>query len=142
EKEVIGQFKNQGREWQAGGQETEVNVSDYLSIADGKRSPLGSLIWSIIAGSSLLAWIMLLPSLPWRVFDAGGSVLEKTWTSAVKRCSFSPMAVVPMGPAIGSGRSSCKTSPPRLGSRSPFAICLRRRANGTRSSIDSFPPVR
>lgn len=40
-KELIGQFKNQGREWQARGQETEVNVYDYLSIADGKAVPYG-----------------------------------------------------------------------------------------------------
>jgi hypothetical protein len=40
-KELIGQFKNQGREWQARGQETAVNVYDYLSIADGKAVPYG-----------------------------------------------------------------------------------------------------
>ncbi len=33
--------KNGGREWQAKGQETTVNVYDYLSIADGKAIPYG-----------------------------------------------------------------------------------------------------
>lgn len=33
--------KNGGREWQAKGQETSVNVYDYLSIADGKAIPYG-----------------------------------------------------------------------------------------------------
>ena len=33
--------KNSGREWQAKGQETTVNVYDYLSIADGKAVPYG-----------------------------------------------------------------------------------------------------
>ena len=40
-KELIGNFKNGGREWQARGQETTVNVYDYLSIADGKAIPYG-----------------------------------------------------------------------------------------------------
>lgn len=40
-KELIGNFKNSGKEWQARGQETTVNVYDYLSIADGKAVPYG-----------------------------------------------------------------------------------------------------
>ncbi len=40
-KELIGNFKNQGREWQAKGQETTVNVYDYRSLADGKAIPYG-----------------------------------------------------------------------------------------------------
>ena len=40
-KELIGNFKNGGREWQAKGQETSVNVYDYLSIANGKAIPYG-----------------------------------------------------------------------------------------------------
>ncbi len=41
QKELIGNFKNSGKEWQAKGQETAVNVYDYLSIADGKAVPYG-----------------------------------------------------------------------------------------------------
>jgi DDE family transposase len=40
-KELIGTFKNHGREWQAKGWETLVNVYDYLSLADGKAVPYG-----------------------------------------------------------------------------------------------------
>jgi len=40
-KELIGNFKNNGKEWQAKGQERAVNVYDYLSIADGKAVPYG-----------------------------------------------------------------------------------------------------
>ena len=39
-KELLGTFKNQGREWQPKGQETRVNVYDYRS-ADGKALPYG-----------------------------------------------------------------------------------------------------
>ncbi len=40
-KELIGTFKNNGREWQAKGEETNVNVYDFLSLADGKALPYG-----------------------------------------------------------------------------------------------------
>jgi transposase len=40
-KELLGNFKNNGREWQAKGQDTTVNVYDYRSIADGKAIPYG-----------------------------------------------------------------------------------------------------
>jgi Rhodopirellula transposase DDE domain len=40
-KELLGTFKNQGREWQPKGQETQVNVDDYRSLADGKAIPYG-----------------------------------------------------------------------------------------------------
>ena len=40
-KELIGNFKNNGREWQAKGQDTTVNVYDYRSISDGKAIPYG-----------------------------------------------------------------------------------------------------
>jgi transposase len=40
-KELLGNFKNQGREWQAKGEQTEVNVYDFLSLADGKAVPYG-----------------------------------------------------------------------------------------------------
>lgn len=40
-KELIGNFKNNGREWQAKGEETTVNVYDFLSLADGKAIPYG-----------------------------------------------------------------------------------------------------
>jgi hypothetical protein len=33
--------KNNGREWQAKGEETSVNVYDFLSLADGKAIPYG-----------------------------------------------------------------------------------------------------
>jgi hypothetical protein len=34
-KELLGNFKNNGREWQAAGEDTVVNVYDFLSLADG-----------------------------------------------------------------------------------------------------------
>jgi transposase len=40
-KELIGQFRNNGREWQAQGEERVVNVYDFVSLADGKAIPYG-----------------------------------------------------------------------------------------------------
>ena len=40
-KELLGQFKNNGAEWQAKGAQTDVNVYDFLSLAAGKAIPYG-----------------------------------------------------------------------------------------------------
>src|SRR2546421_4926606 len=40
-KELLGNFKNNGREWQAKGEDTSVNVYDFASLADGKAVPYG-----------------------------------------------------------------------------------------------------
>jgi len=40
-KELLGNFKNGGRDWQAKGEQTNVNVYDFLSLADGKAIPYG-----------------------------------------------------------------------------------------------------
>ncbi len=40
-KELLGRFKNQGREWQPKGQQTRANVYDYRSLANGKAIPYG-----------------------------------------------------------------------------------------------------
>jgi hypothetical protein len=40
-KELSGQFKQNGREWRAQGENTLVHVSDCLSLADGKAIPYG-----------------------------------------------------------------------------------------------------
>ncbi len=40
-KELLGNFKNNGQEWQPKGQPVTVNVYDFLSLADGKAIPYG-----------------------------------------------------------------------------------------------------
>ena len=40
-KELIGNFKNNGKEWHARGKNTVVNVYDFQSLADGKAAPYG-----------------------------------------------------------------------------------------------------
>ena len=40
-KELIGNFRNHGREWQPKGKDTVVNVYDFINLADGKAAPYG-----------------------------------------------------------------------------------------------------
>ncbi len=40
-KALIGNFKNNGREWQPKGQHTVVNVYDFKNLSDGKAAPYG-----------------------------------------------------------------------------------------------------
>lgn len=40
-KELLGNFKNQGKEWHPKGHDTKVNVYDFTSLADGKAIPYG-----------------------------------------------------------------------------------------------------
>jgi transposase len=40
-KELVGNFKNAGREWQPAGEPEEVNVYDFLALAEGKAIPYG-----------------------------------------------------------------------------------------------------
>jgi hypothetical protein len=40
-KELIGNFKNNGKEWQPKGKNTIVNVYDFMSLSDGKACPYG-----------------------------------------------------------------------------------------------------
>lgn len=40
-KELIGNFKNNGKEWQPKGQNTVVNVYDFQNLSDGKAAPYG-----------------------------------------------------------------------------------------------------
>lgn len=40
-KELIGNFKNNGKEWQPRGKNTAVNVYDFKSLSDGKACPYG-----------------------------------------------------------------------------------------------------
>jgi transposase len=51
-KELLGNFKNNGREWQAKAEQTNVNVYDFLSLADGKAIPYG--IYDLIHKSGLV----------------------------------------------------------------------------------------
>lgn len=51
-KELIGNFKNSGREWLAKSQNTVVNVYDFKNLADGKAVPYG--VYDILRNSGFI----------------------------------------------------------------------------------------
>ncbi len=51
-KELIGTFKNNGREWQPTGQPVPVNVHDFASLADGKAIPYG--VYDVLRNSGFV----------------------------------------------------------------------------------------
>lgn len=51
-KELIGNFKNNGKEWQPKGQNAIVNVYDFKSLADGKAVPYG--VYDVIQNSGFV----------------------------------------------------------------------------------------
>lgn len=51
-KELIGNFKNYGREWQGKGHNTIVNVYDFESLGDGKVAPYG--VYDMIRNSGFV----------------------------------------------------------------------------------------
>jgi transposase len=51
-KELIGLFKNNGTEWVAKGERTEVSVYDFASLSDGKAIPYG--VYDLIANQGFV----------------------------------------------------------------------------------------
>lgn len=51
-KELIGNFKNNGREWSPKGQNTIVNVYDFKNLSDGKAVPYG--VYDILTNSGFM----------------------------------------------------------------------------------------
>lgn len=51
-KELIGNFKNSGKEWQPKGKNETVNVYDFQSISDGKAAPYG--VYDIIENAGFV----------------------------------------------------------------------------------------
>ena len=51
-KELLGQFKNNGTEWEAKGEHTEVSVYDFASLSDGKAIPYG--IYDLLANAGFV----------------------------------------------------------------------------------------
>lgn len=51
-KELIGNFRNNGREWQPKGKNTTVNVYDFRNLSDGKACPYG--VYDIIKNTGFV----------------------------------------------------------------------------------------
>ena len=113
-KELVGNFKNAGREWQPEDTPELVDVHDFPSDAVGKAIPYG--VYDVADNS---AFVTVGTDHDTPVFAV--TSIETWW----KR----------MG---SSGKPSCNGSPTRLAGQSTSAISHLARANGTRSSIAYF----
>ena len=80
-KELVGDFKNAGREWHPAGQAVPVRVYDFSIPALGRVTPYGgydmarNAVW-VNVGTR----ITTPPRSPWRVYAAGGMPWEKLLT--------------------------------------------------------------
>ncbi len=77
-KELVGEFKNGGREWQPQGRPEAVNVHDFPSQGWARRSPTASMTWAATAAGSASAPTMTPPASRWRRCVAGGRVRAST----------------------------------------------------------------
>ncbi len=91
-KELLGNFKNNGREWQGKGEQTNVNVYDFLSLAV----------------LSTWASIMIPLSLLSRVSGDGGAVVANSFIRGKRSCSLLLMGGAPTERETDCGRSSSK----------------------------------
>jgi transposase len=136
-KELIGNFKNGGREWQAKGQETTVNVYDYLSIADGKAIPYG--IYDLVQNSGFVN-----VGIDHETAEFAVESIRRWWKSVGSNLyprSRELLIVADGGGSNGARSRLWKQQVQLLATETGLAItvCLRPPANGIRSSIDSFP---
>jgi transposase len=71
-KELVGPFKNAGREWRAHGQPRPVRVHDFVQPELGRAIPYGSTIWAPTPAGSVSASTTTRRRLPSRAFATGG----------------------------------------------------------------------
>ena len=69
-KEMVGDFKNAGREWQPKGQPEPVRVHDFIDPELGKVAPYG--VYDVMKVGLAWASTTIRPSLRCRPSDAGG----------------------------------------------------------------------
>lgn len=80
-KELVGDFKNDGREWRPKGDPEPVRVYDFVDKALGKANPYGVYDPAANAGWVSVGTDHDTPSLPWRRCGAGGT----RWAACVTR---------------------------------------------------------
>jgi hypothetical protein len=85
-KELIGDFKNAGREWHHQGQPLKVRSKDFVDKDLGKGIPYG--VYDLKANNGWVSvGIMIPPSLPWSRCVAGGSIWARVYIPKQKSCA-------------------------------------------------------
>ena len=135
-KELVGDFKNAGREWRPQGAPEDVRVHDFLIKELGRAVPYG--IYDLAANTG---WVNVGVD-----NDTAAFAVQtiRRWWQEVGRVRY-PLARRLLITADGGGSNgcacvcgnlNCSGSPMNSISRSRFITCRREPANGTRSSTD------
>ena len=134
-KELVGQFKNAGREWQPTGQPEAVLVHDFQTDACGKAIPYG--VYDMTRNE---AWVSVGCDHDTPAFAVAsirqwwkGMVGEPTRTR--RPCSSPPTPEAATATGHGPGNWNSSSSPMRATSAYASVTSLRGPASGTRSSI-------
>ena len=138
-KELVGSYKNGGRELRPQGDPELVLVHDFPDEEIGKAVPYG--VYDLAENE---AWVSVGIS-----HDTAEFAVDtiRTWYRELgqtlypqpKASWWSPMRAAVMAIDSGCGKSNSSNWPMNSSSRFPFAICRLEPANGTRLSIVSFP---
>jgi len=143
-KELVGDFKNGGRELRPTGEPEAVRVHDFEDKGLGKVVPYG--VYDIAANKG---WVRLGVDNDTAAFAvetirraAGGRRSATRGIPAPGAFSSPPTAAARTARASGSGSANCSASPTTPGWRSPSRTCRPAPASGTRSSTGSSPSSR
>ena len=133
-KELVGNFRNGGAEWEPKGSPRQVNDHDFADKQLGKVAPYG--IYDVAANSG---WVNVGTDHETAAFAVES--IRRWWKAAGARptrvpasCSSPRTAGGPTATGAGSGRWSWPGLRPNSGSRSPLPTCPRAPASGTKSS--------
>ena len=129
--ELVGDFRNSGREWRPKGSPEEVRVHDFADKEPGKTVPCG--VYDVIDN---VGWVNVGISSDTSAFAVES--IRRWWQRLGKArypgagsCSSPPTAVAPTGTGSGCGRWSCRRSHANSASRSASATCRPAPASGT-----------
>jgi hypothetical protein len=138
-KELVGDFKNNGRELRPKGDPEKVRVHDFLIPELGRAAPYG--VYDVTQNAG---WVSVGVDHDTAAFAAQS--IRRWWesmgTEAYPRAG-KLLITADSGGSNGARvrlwKLNCKNWPTRLGWRSRFATCRRGPASGTRSSIGCSP---
>jgi Rhodopirellula transposase DDE domain len=138
-KELVGDFKNAGRQWRPTGRPTPVRVHDFLIPERGKAIPDGVYDLTRNAG-----WVSVgidhdTATFAVRTIGRWWSKMGQPRYPRARSLLSRPTPAAAMGRACACGSGSCSGWPIARAWRSPSVTSRPGPANGTRSSIGSFP---
>ena len=133
-KELIGQYRNGGREWRPQGRPEEVKVYDFPDKELGKAIPYG--VYDLVANEG---WVSVGVDHDTAAFAV--ETIRRWWRQmggrvygGAQRLLITPTVAAPTPAATACGSWSCSGSPMSWGWRYRCAIFRPERASGTRSS--------